>query len=308
MVHDISPEARTFLNQNLPCRPHVQMTADNIDRVRGDILKSSGEAIDWATKQTVESTESVEFAGVNCLNLCPRNGISRPDVLILYFFGGGFVTGSVEEDLPVSGSIANGVGSRVISPCYALAPENPYPKALEQATRIYTELLARKKFQHIVVVGESAGGNLALQTVCNAFESGLALPAACVLLSPWVDLTHSGDAEGFNDGRDPTLLKAWVDNAARLYAGDRDLREPALSPLFKDYPTGLPPTLITSGTRDLLLSQCVRLARILRARGNSVELRVWEDMWHVFEWYPQIPEAHQSLAEICTFISTAIEG
>ncbi|MEM7194928.1 MAG: alpha/beta hydrolase [Pseudomonadota bacterium] len=300
---NISREAQNFLQQNLPCNPHQELTAQNIDRVRADIRRDCQKQIEWAESRIAGDTQLVDVAGVRCLQINPAGSIEFPDTLLLYFFGGGFITGSVQEDLPISASLASKLGVQVLSPCYSLAPENPYPTAIEQAKQIYHAVIDQNEFKQVVVVGESAGGNLALQTVLHAFDYGIRRPEVCVLLSPWVDLTHSGDAECSNDGRDPTLQKAWVDNAARLYGGSGALSEPGLSPLFRDFPAEFPPTLITSGTRDLLLSQSARLAQEMRAAGITAELRVWEDMWHVFEWYPEVPEAQQSLQEICAFIS-----
>ena len=126
------------------------------------------------------------------------------------------------------------------------------------------------------------------------------------MLSPWVDATNAGDSLVFNDGRDPSLTNAYVDNASDLFAGNENPMRPELSSLFAEYDPGFPPTLITTGTRDLLLSHCVNIARVLRDAGVDAELRVWEEMWHVFEFYPQIPEAAASLTEIATFLESKL--
>ncbi len=121
-----------------------------------------------------------------------------------------------------------------------------------------------------------------------------------VLFSPWCDLANQGDSHNFNDNRDPTLSHPWVDIASSLHADGHALDDPGISPIHGDM-RGLPPCIITTGSRDLLLSQCLRLARKLHAAGVECDLRVWEGMWHVFEFYP-IPEAVLSIAEAAAFI------
>ena len=133
------------------------------------------------------------------------------------------------------------------------------------------------------------------------------LPAGLALLSPWVDLANGGDSLDFNDGRDPSLPADWVRPAAKMFAPNQDLSCGDVSPLFAALPANMPPTLITSGSRDILLSQCINLARQMRRKNIPVELRVWEEMWHVFEWYPQLPEARESLIEIGDFLKQCLE-
>lgn len=128
------------------------------------------------------------------------------------------------------------------------------------------------------------------------------MPGAAALLSPWCDLTHGGDSLTANDGRDPTLTLAYVEGAARLYAGATPPNNAAVSPILGAL-DGLPPTLVTSGTRDLLLSQSVELTARLRTAGVETDLRVWDGLWHVFEFYDELPEAAQSLREIAKFLS-----
>ena len=122
------------------------------------------------------------------------------------------------------------------------------------------------------------------------------------MLSPWVNLANTGDSLVFNDGRDPSLTTEWLHEASALFTQGEKLSDPDVSPMFADLPENLPPTLITSGTRDVLLSNCITLAREMRRKKIDVELRVWEEMWHVFEWYPELPEARESLIEISDFL------
>jgi len=184
-----------------------------------------------------------------------------------------------------------------------LAPEKPYPAALEDAMAVYQALLREHGAQSMALSGESAGGNLSLALIGAAAARGLDLPAAVALLSPWCDLTHSGDTIRTLHGIDPTLdLDHLLSHMARAYAGGRPLASPDISPLFADVAKGFPPTLISTGTRDVLLSDCARLSTKLRRAGVNVDLRVTEGMWHVFEFYPQLPEAEDSIRGIATFL------
>lgn len=212
------------------------------------------------------------------------------------------MSGCPEDDLSITCRLASRTGCRVCCPTYRIAPEHPYPAGFNDALAVYRELLAGSGVA--AVVGESAGGNLALRLLQHAASNGLTLPRAVALLSPWVDLTHSGDSHVTLAGLDPTLsVKHFLEPASRAYAGVADVRSPDVSPLFAPVPAGFPPTLLSSATRDLLLSDSVRLAAKLRAEGIQVELVVAEGLWHVYEWYPELPEAAQSLSTVAEFLN-----
>ena len=129
------------------------------------------------------------------------------------------------------------------------------------------------------------------------------MPAAVALLSPWSDLSKTGDTQTTLAGLDPTLhYELTIKDAALAYAAGRALTDPLVSPLYADYRPGFPPCLITTGTRDLFLSDCARLSTKMRLAGVDATLHVWEGMWHVFEFYSEIPEAGRSLAEVAVFL------
>jgi acetyl esterase/lipase len=223
---------------------------------------------------------------------------------ILYFFGGGYVQGSPDEDLAITARLAHLTKQRVYAPYYRLAPEHPFPAPLDDGLAIYRTLMERSDSGPLTVCGESAGGGLLLSVLLKAHAAGLPLPTKLVLMSPWSDLTKTGDSQTTLEGMDPTLhYELTLEPAARAYAGGLDLASPEISPLYADFPAGFPRTLITTGTRDLFLSDCARLSTKMRASGIDCELRVWEGMWHVFEFYAELPEADQSLAEIARFIT-----
>jgi monoterpene epsilon-lactone hydrolase len=188
----------------------------------------------------------------------------------LIYGGGAFCRLTTSVDAMTTGMITWGVD-------YRMAPRHPYPAALDDCIAVYRALLQVRDPRDVFVGGASAGGNLAAALMVRAKDEGLPMPAALVLLTPEVDLTESGDTFQTLNGIDNVL--ASLRDVNRLYAGGHDLTHPYLSPLFADV-TGFPPTFLQSGTRDLFLSNTVRMHRKLRAAGVDVELHVFEAMPH----------------------------
>lgn len=241
----------------------------------------------------------VEIASINCLVIDPAE--VQGDRRIVYLFGGGFTVGSPTLDLPISAALAAHTGAQVICPYYPLAPEHPFPAARDACGKVSREIL--RQFPNTALVGESAGGNLALSVVHHLRASGGPTPCALALLSPAADLTGLGDS--IKADRDPFLRAQDMGFFNGCYLPDDvALTDPGVSPIRGHFDTSFPATFITSGTRDMLLSTCVRLDRVMRDAGARVDLRVWEGMWHVFEYYPDLPEANASLVEISEFLES----
>jgi acetyl esterase/lipase len=189
-------------------------------------------------------------------------------------------------------------GVRCYSVDYRMPPEHPYPAALDDCMAVYRTLLETHAPTDIIIGGRSAGGNLAAATLLRARQEGLPMPAALVLQSPQIDLTESGDSFQVNAGIDVVLPRSLMANN-RLYAAGTDLAEPLLSPLFGDV-TGFPPTLLLTGTRDLFLSNAVRMHRRLHKAGVPTELHVFEAMPH--GGFMGAPEDGELLEEISRFV------
>ena len=200
-------------------------------------------------------------------------------VAYLDVHGGGFVFGAGRFTLMLTALRAALLGCTVYGVDYRVPPAHPYPAPLDDCVLAYRTLLAQFGAANLAVGGQSAGGNLAAAMLLRARDEGLAMPAACVLLTPEVDLTESGDT--FHTLRDiDTALKAPLQNANLVYAGGADLTHPYVSPLFGDFTKGFPRTFLQSGTRDLFLSNTVRMHRALLEAGQQAELHVWEAMTH----------------------------
>ncbi|MGD2172028.1 MAG: alpha/beta hydrolase [Gammaproteobacteria bacterium] len=240
--------------------------------------------------------KDIEINGVSCKQLTPAGWSQQTDACIQYAYGGGYISGSSYEDLIIAAPLAEHSNCRIIMVDYRLSPEHPYPAPQQDMQRVYPILLDVYGHQRLAVCGESAGGNQALGLLLHIRNNGLMMPACAALLSPWCDLADPHDEEG----RDPTLDKNWVETAAAWHAAGQPLDDPGISPIYGDL-SGLPPTLITSGGRDLLLGMSRRLAEKMQDAGVDCRLEVRDGLWHVYEFYP-IPEAGQSIREIADYI------
>ncbi|HEX4218134.1 MAG TPA: alpha/beta hydrolase [Acidimicrobiales bacterium] len=220
-----------------------------------------------------------ELDGVRTFVITPA-GIGPDDSRVcLEIHGGALIMGGGACCRAMGVTSAAAVGARTWAIDYRMPPDHPYPAPLDDCVTAYRALLRDHRPADIIVRGGSAGGNLAAALVLRARDEGLPLPAAAVLFTPEVDLTESGDSFRTNLGVD-TVLTASLMPANRLYAGGHDLAHPYLSPLFGDFAKGFPPTLLATGTRDLFLSNTVRMHRALRAAGTPAELHVLEAAPH----------------------------
>ncbi len=197
--------------------------------------------------------------------------------ITLHIHGGALMYGGGDLVASMAQGNAAAYGMTTWAIDYRMPPRHPYPAGLDDCVAVYRALLEIREPHEIFVAGGSAGGNLAAALIHRLKDEGLAVPAALVLQTPEIDLTESGDAFAANRGADNILGSLMTVN--RLYAGDHDLAHPHLSPLFGDL-TGFPPTFLQSGTRDMYLSNTVRMHRKLREAGVDAELHVWEAMPH----------------------------
>ncbi len=228
---------------------------------------------------------------------------AEPGRAILYLHGGAYTIGSPTTHRGLAGRIACAARARILLIDYRLAPEHPFPAALEDALASYAWLLD-KGFapEHLAIGGDSAGGGLTLATAISLRDADRPLPAALFLISPWTDLTFSGHSIKSRANRDPvlTITDEWLENP---YAGDYPLDHPLLSPLFADL-RGLPPTFIQVGSEEILYDDSARLEAKLNAAGVRNQFEVWDGMWHVFQGFaPYIPEAQTAIERIGAFLN-----
>jgi monoterpene epsilon-lactone hydrolase len=222
---------------------------------------------------------------------------------ILYLHGGGYVVGSPALFRDLTWRVAKAARGRLLCIDYRLAPENPFPAALEDAVTAYRWLLRTGvRPDRLVVMGDSAGGGLALATLLKLRDEGVALPAAAVALSPWTDLALTGNSLGTNAKGDPIFKSEEFPMFAAYYLAGADPRTPYASPVFGD-PTGLPPVLIQVGSDEMLLDDSVRMAENLRSAGGHAELEIWPRMPHGWHLYARIlPEGQRAVRRVGEFV------
>ena len=233
--------------------------------------------------------------------LSPRGGDCRPDP-VLMLHGGGYCWGGLDTHREVAARIAHAARRPVYLLDYRLAPEHPFPAALDDAAGACRELRSLCGGAPLSLVGDSAGGGLSLATCLRLRAAGDPLPDRMVLISPWVDLTQSGDSIRQRVELEPMLNPQTLDVCAQRYAAGRSLEDPQLSPLWADL-AGLPPVLIQVGENEILLDDSRRLAERLALAGGSVELEITPGMWHIWHLFASaIPEGQTAIHRLASFL------
>lgn len=245
------------------------------------------------------SVDTTELAGV-VVHVATPDGVAPDDRAYLDIHGGALVYGDGEPCRAGARLQADQHGVRCYAVDYRMPPEHPYPAPLDDCVAVYRTLLGRHPPGRIIVGGGSAGGNLTAALVLRARDEGLPLPAAVVLMTPELDLTESGDTFATNRTVDVMLPNPLMATNL-LYASGHDLAHPYLSPLFGDFTRGFPPTFLQAGTRDLFLSNTVRMHRALRRASVPVELHVFEGMPH--GGFMGAPEDAELAEEVKRFVA-----
>lgn len=225
------------------------------------------------------------------------------DHAILYFHGGGFVSGSIDSHRNLTGHLAAATGFRTLALDYRLAPEHPHPAPVTDAVRAYAWLLGCGFVsERVIIAGDSAGGALAVSCVHEARKVGMPLPAGVVLMSPLTDLEGRGRSMITRASADPMVSRALLMEMIDCFIADGDRRDPAASPLHCDL-HGFPPMLVQVGEAEVLLDDATRLVALAEASEVDVTLQIWTDMTHVFQFgaghFPEADAAIGHIAEFC---------
>ena len=258
----------------------------------GWVAHNEGLAGPWISRPST-------VAGVPVVAFAVDEPALSADRVIVHLHGGAFVLGSPVASAALAVGIAQRTGLPVVSVDYRLAPEHPCPAGLDDVVRVCLALSASRTV--VAVFGESAGANLSLAAAVALRDRGAPLPGRLGLLSPWVDLTCSGDTYSSLAPADPVLGPLDPDAFAAAYAvaGTAD---PKASPLFADL-AGLPPSLIQTGSREILLSDSCRLEGALRRAGVEAGLHVWDGLWHGWQLQYRVPEGRQALDDLAAFLA-----
>jgi len=276
--------------QPIAGRPTVQETRANFEQMAGlfplaadvkcEPVSANGVKAEWVTAPGADAGRAV-----------------------LYLHGGGYVIGSINTHRDLASRISRAAGARVLLIDYRLAPEHPFPAAVEDSVAAYRYMLAQGlKSSRIVVSGDSAGGGLTVATLVAIRDAKLPTPAGGACLSPWVDLEGLGDSMKTKAEVDPMVQKEGLLEMAAHYLARQDARSPLAAPLYADL-AGLPPLLIQVGTAETLLDDSTRLAERARKAGVKVTLEPWENMIHVFQVFaPMLEEGQQAIDKIGEFV------
>ena len=277
--------------------------------LRGGSLEQVRAARDKSSKRMFPAPPGVSVQPAQ-LGGCPgewlRPAGASADTVLLYLHGGAYITGSCHTHRGLAGHLAQSAGLDCFLLDYRLAPEHPFPAAVEDAQAAYLALHKQDPARTIVLAGDSAGGGLALALALRLRDAGHAAPGAMALLSPWTDLTLSLPTHQSKAAKDPFFPDSTtLSMAAQLYAASSDLTQPLVSPHFAALHS-LPPTLIHVGEHEALLGDAQALAAKLQAAGTSVQLQEFQGMWHVWQIFAgRFAEADASVKQLGAFLYAA---
>lgn len=293
------------------------MVSENAERIREELRvekakpqleleESRREWLESASDDPVPegtNVEVVELAGVQC------EWVQHPESpgvgVFLLLHGGGYISGGCITHRNLASRISKASGTRVLVPDYRLAPEHPFPAALEDVSAVYGALLRSETSpSRISVGGDSAGGGLTATLLLALRDAKGPLPSSAVFLSPWTDLKVSGASYEANKDVDPSITREGLLDAAEKYAGATDAAHPLLSPVNADL-TGLPPSLVHVGGLETMLNDSTVFAERAESAGVQMVIEVWPEMWHVWhQWAPDVPEAVEAIEKVGSFIKS----
>lgn len=274
----------------------VKVSLQNVRAAQDKVGKLGARALSGKV-----SAEEVCGLGFDAKFITPAKDFDESDKrVILYLHGGGYTCGSIKYAEGFGSVLAAKVGIKTLCAAYRLAPENPFPAAVEDALEAYKYLLGNGyESKEIYVVGESAGGGLCFSLCLILKEKQMELPGKIVAISPWTDLTFSGESHKYNEKKDPTLSAELLRYYAAAYAPE-EAENVLVSPIFADL-SDMPPALIFVGSREILLDDAKVLAERLTASGSKCSLVVEEGLWHVYPLFA-IPEATDAIDKIRAFL------
>ena len=301
----VSPQLRKLMEAPLfPGWSTVPATADEWKNVTATAAATARASVPDLQQTFGVTLEPMKMGGVSVFVVTPKAiAPANANRLLIYLHGGAFILNPDIAGTKEAIAMAGYAGVKIIAVDYRLLPDNPWPAPNDDAYAVYREATKTVAAGNIGVFGSSAGGQLALALVLRLKKEGLPLPGAVGLGSPWSEMSGRGDTFATNEFVDNFLVsnRGFLDAAARLYAGGKDLRDPDISPIYADL-HGLPPTILTTGTRDLFLSNTVRTHRALRAAGVPATLEVFEGMSHItWSQNPSMPESKAAFDEMAAF-------
>lgn len=269
-----------------------------------DARRAAGEMAETATSEPLNVRQDVA-PEVRGYWTHPADG--KPDCAIVYLFGGGYVLGTPASRRKTAGHLALAANARVLVPDYRLAPEHQYPAALDDAVAAYQFAAQRSTGLPILIAGDSAGGGLAIALGLAVRDRGLTPPVGIVALSPWADLTCTGETMITRADRDIECSRDGLVEMARQYLGPVSAKDPLASPVFGDF-AAMPPLLCLVGSEEVLLDDSLRIASAVAQAGGSATVSIGAGMQHVYPiWVGAFPEASAAMSEIGRWTRQCVE-
>lgn len=304
---DVSAQLQKNIAQ--PLDPLMYLEPKTIEQWKEIVAKGEGvvtkSLIDSANKLFTVDVKAEEVAGVKTHTVTPKTIPEKNrDRILVYVHGGGYILNGGEGSVPEAMAMAHYGQISVISIDYRMLPDYPFPAGLDDVITVYKEVLKKYKPENIGMFGTSAGSGLAAAAMFKMRELNLPQPAVIGLGTPFIDVTKTGDSYSTNQDIDNFLVTydGMLKSIAKLYSGSHDMKDPLISPIYGDFSQGFPPTILTSGTRDLFLSNTVRTHQKLREAGIEAYLQVFEGCSHAF--YLQVldsPESKLAYLEMVRF-------
>ena len=289
------------------------MSKSELEKLRAQMKAApfSPTAPEWQLRAGIDALESfglpddvrVEICELGAVPADRLTGGSGDGAVLLYLHGGGYVIGSPRSHRHLAALIARQMAGTVYVLDYRLAPEAPFPAAVDDALAAYRALLAEHPPQRLAIAGDSAGGGLTFALAIAARDAGLAMPTAIVGISPWVNLGTENESYDKLAANDPVLSREVTEYFSSRYLAGAPARTPLASPLFANL-AGLPPTLIQVGDHECFFGDATSMHQALIASGVDTELVVWKGMFHVWHLYwPALGEGKQALEQIAAFVT-----
>jgi acetyl esterase/lipase len=241
------------------------------------------------------SIDTIQIGGVRAINIKPKD-YKKSDKIIFYIHGGAYVVLHADVTLASMLPLAEATGLRIVAIDYTLAPEAKFEQITDEVIQFYKGLLEEYDAKNIAVYGDSAGGALSAGSILKMQDQNIELPAVLVLWSPWADIDQVGDTYFTLADNDPNLVnRDFLENAALAYAPKSEFKNPYVSPVYGDFSKGFPPTLIQVGSKEIFLSNAIRMYRALDDANKDVKLDVYEGMWHVWQGHYLLPESKKAV-------------
>lgn len=279
----------------------IDISQEELEKQRQDSERLSK----LVTPTSLVEVQEFTVGDIKCEWVKPKFS-HRTDKLIMYCHGGGYTNGGISYARILSVKFTQVTGLEVVSFEYRLAPENPYPAAIDDAENVWDYIMKMGYgAKDVIIAGDSAGGNLALELMLRLREEERMLPKASILMSPWTDMRLTNNSYDTYADKDPMLTKEYVDLARKAYAGDdADFEDYHYSPLLADL-TGMPPCLIQVGSNEILRDDSERLKKKYNKFGSFAKLEVYHGCWHVFQQMP-IAKATQAMNNVKEFVAQIV--